>query len=496
MQANKTNEAETDSGLGNILPEKMEFHASTRHLQADTFTPVGVYLRLRDAFPQSLLLECSDYSSRHDSYSYICLKPLAGFEIRECFFRTRLNGREGARVNLEECQAVSGEQPAVRLTGDFLSRIRIDGDHNAKVFPGLFGYTAYDAVNLFDNVALQRPAESGDPIPLMRYDLYQVVIAFNHFNNTLSICELTADGQPSELSRVLSLLANRNATSFPFFVRGGEHSLISDERFMEMVRQGIGHCARGDVFQIVLSRGFAQDFSGDEFNVYRALRSINPSPYLFYFDYLGFKLFGSSPEAQLRVGEGRATINPIAGTVKRTGVPEKDAAMTEELLQNEKENAEHCMLVDLARNDLSKHCTGVMVDTFREVQYYSHVIHLVSTVSGLVKKGAGTYGIFADTFPAGTLSGAPKHMALRLIDRYEESPRGFYGGAIGFIGLDGSLNHAIMIRSFMSRRGTLSYQAGAGVVIGSTPGGERDEVDGKISALRKAIQLAERFHEG
>jgi anthranilate synthase component I len=488
MHLKEVNDKGKDPAQKNGYPEKIEFHASIRHLQADTFTPVGIYLRLRDAFPQSLLLECSDYSSRHDSFSYICLRPLSGFEVSGDRFIVRQNGRETVH------ETISGSQSAVRLTGDFLARIKISGEHNGKVFPGLFGYTAYDAVNLFDNVALKRPGQARDPIPRMRYDLYQVVIAFNHFNNTLSICELGAEGLSPELPRVLSLLANRNATSFPFFVRGAERSLVSDERFMEMVSLGVGHCARGDVFQIVLSRGFEQDFRGDEFNVYRALRSINPSPYLFYFDYLGFKLFGSSPEAQLRVGDGRASINPIAGTVSRTGIPAKDAAMTQELLKNKKENAEHCMLVDLARNDLSKHCTEVGVDTFREVQNYSHVIHLVSTVSGKVKPGTGTYDIFGDTFPAGTLSGAPKHMALRLIDRYEETPRGFYGGAIGYIGLDSSLNHAIMIRSFMSRKGTLSYQAGAGVVIGSTPEGELDEVNGKISALRKAVQLAERFH--
>lgn len=466
-------------------PQKLAFQSAVRHLQADTFTPVGIYLRLRDAFPQSLLLECSDYSSRHDSFSYICLKPLAGFEVSGGRFTTRAFDRED---HVDEMHSVSS------LIGGFLDSILVRGDHNGNVFPGLFGYTAYDAVNHFDTVGLEKPGLAEDPIPELRYDLYQVVIAFNHFNNTLSICELQGEGTQPELPRVLSLLANRNATSFPFFVRGAERSGISDSQYKQIVTEGIRHCARGDVFQIVLSRGFERDFKGDEFNVYRALRSINPSPYLFYFDYLGFKLFGSSPEAQLRIGGGKATINPIAGTVTRTGIPDKDAALTEELLQSEKENAEHCMLVDLARNDLSKHCSGVEVDTFREVQHYSHVIHLVSTVSGQLKEGAGAYELFADTFPAGTLSGAPKHMALRLIDRYEHAARGFYGGAIGFIGLDGTLNHAIMIRSFMSRKGTLYYQAGAGVVIGSTPEGELKEVDAKISALRKAIQLGERFH--
>jgi anthranilate synthase component 1 len=462
-----------------VLPLK----ASQRRLQADTFTPVGIYLRLRDAYPQSILLECSDYSSRHDSWSYICLQPLLGFEVRE----DRLILREPGQPDRNEALT---QAPLPGRIARFMDRVRIDGPCDDKTYPGLFGFTAYDAASLFDSVALTRTEKGREAVPLLRYDLYQVVIAFNHFNDTLSICEVRPEGLEAEMPRVLSLLANRNATSFPFFIRGEERSLTGDDRFREMVAGGMAHCARGDVFQIVLSRRFEQDFSGDEFNVYRALRSVNPSPYLFYFDYLGYKLFGSSPEAQLRVGGGRAVINPIAGTVVRTGDPEKDARLTRQLLEDQKENSEHCMLVDLARNDLSKHADTVSVDSFREVQTYSHVIHLVSTVSGRINGHKPVYGLFADTFPAGTLTGAPKYRAMELIDHFEALPRGFYGGAIGFMGLDGILNHAIMIRSFMSLGGRLVYQAGAGVVSGSTPEGELREVEGKVSALRRAIQLA------
>ena len=461
--------------------------ATTIHLQADTYTPVGIYLRLRDAFPQSLLLECSDYSSRHDSYSYICLTPIMGFEASADNFYLRKRGQADDHLSFEGYHAVSN------LIDQYLGTIKIEGDFSEKTMPGLFGYTSYDAVSLFDNVNIASPEADADRIPLLRYDLYQVVIAFNHFNNTLSITELIAEGEKSMISKVMSLLANRNATSFPFMATGEEFTPVSDERFMEMVRNGIRHCARGDVFQIVLSRRFEQNFSGDEFNVYRALRSINPSPYLFYFDYLSYKLFGSSPEAQLRISDGIAVINPIAGTVIRTGSPDEDAALIADLLKNEKENAEHCMLVDLARNDLSKHSDDVTVETFREVHTYSHVIHLVSTVKGKMFRTNNNYRLFADTFPAGTLSGAPKHKAIQLIDSYEGTARGFYGGAIGILGLGGSLNHAIMIRSFMSKRGKLVYQAGAGVVIDSSEEGELKEVNGKISALRKAIKLAEQF---
>ncbi len=467
--------------------QQKQFIAKTRHLQADTFTPVGIYLRLRDAFPQSLLLECSDYSSRHDSFSYICLKPVLGFEADKNSLLVRETG------NADKVYAADHFDSPTGFVDRFLDHIHVEGDLDKKTMPGLFGYTSYDAVDIFDNVNLGNPLQDSDQIPLFRYDLYQVVIAFNHFNNTLVITELLSHEASSEMPRVMSLLANRNATTFPFQIEGEEHSPITNEQYKDMVGKGIMHCARGDVFQIVLSRRFEQAFSGDEFNVYRALRSVNPSPYLFYFDFLSYKLFGSSPEAQLRVGDGKAMINPIAGTVVRTGNPVEDNELIAELLINKKENAEHCMLVDLARNDLSKHSSHVTVETYREVQTYSHVIHLVSTVSGILSEDAPTYQLFADTFPAGTLSGAPKHKAIQLIDQYESTARGFYGGGIGILGLSGSLNHAIMIRSFISKNGKLTYQAGAGVVIDSSPEGELKEVDGKISALRRAIKLAEHF---
>ena len=189
--------------------------------------------------------------------------------------------------------------------------------------------------------------------------------------------------------------------------------------YMEMVKKGIESCHRGDVFQIVLSRRFRQAFSGDEFNVYRALRNINPSPYLFFFDYGDYKLMGSSPESQLIIQNGKAIVHPIAGTFKRTGDDEIDQKMAEELLKDPKENAEHVMLVDLARNDLSRMCDDVTVAHYRQVQYYSHVIHLVSEVRGKVKPGTNPFELLAKTFPAGTLSGAPKFKAMELIDNYE-----------------------------------------------------------------------------
>jgi len=257
-----------------------------------------------------------------------------------------------------------------------------------------------------------------------------------------------------------------------------------------MVKKGIASCHRGDVFQIVLSRRFEQPFTGDELNVYRALRSINPSPYLFFFDYGDYKLMGSSPEAQIIIKNGKAVVHPIAGTFKRTGDDETDKKEADRLLLDAKENAEHVMLVDLARNDLSRLCDDVKVEHYREVQYFSHVIHLVSEVSGSVRPGTNPFELLAKTFPAGTLSGAPKIKAMQLIDAFEPTARGSYGGGIGFVGFDGSCNHAIMIRTFLSKQNTLVYQAGAGVVAASKPENELQEVNNKLGALKKAIEFA------
>ncbi len=461
----------------------------TTQIPGDTFTPVGMYLRLRDVFPHAMLLECTDYSSRQNAFSYIALQPFAGIRASEkSFTRKSVNG-DLSTVPLENLMQIPG------LVDNFLEDLKNTGIKTNQLMPGVFGYTSYDAINAFDNVEIESPqSASPNTVPLLQYDLYRLVIAFNHFNSTIALTEIIAEEEDIPItSRVISILANRNNTFFPFHTVGTERIMTSDEDFKQQVAQGINHCQRGDVFQIVLSRKYEQDFSGDEFNVYRTLRSINPSPYLFYFDFLDFKLFGSSPEVQLYVGDGKAMINPIAGTVLRTGDAAADTQLIADLLDNPKENAEHAMLVDLARNDLSRHAANVKVNNFREVHTYSHVIHLVSTVEGELEKEGNLFRLFADTFPAGTLSGAPKHRAIQLIDQIEQKPRGFYGGAIGIMGFGDSLNHAIMIRSFMSKNGTLYYQAGAGVVIHSQPKGELNEVDGKISALRKAITGAEKI---
>jgi anthranilate synthase component 1 len=324
----------------------------------------------------------------------------------------------------------------------------------------------------------------------LRYRLYQYVVAINHFNEELYLCENIVQGIEGDINLLSSLIFSRDVPVFPFATTGPVSSNMTDEAYREMVREGIAACLRGDVFQIVLSRRFAQPFSGDEFNVYRALRSVNPSPYLFYFDYGDYRLFGSSPESQLIIDKGKAVVHPIAGTFRRTGNPENDRMEAERLKNDAKENAEHVMLVDLARNDLSRHASEVEVSSYRKVQYFSHVIHLVSEVTGKVKDGAHPFDIMSDTFPAGTLSGAPKFKAMQLIDKLEPTARGYYGGAVGLIGLNGQFNHAIMIRTFMSRNNNLYCQAGAGVVAKSVPDNELEEVKNKLGALNRAVEVA------
>jgi len=453
---------------------------------ADVFTPVGIYLRLRDKFRDTILLESTDHHSSENSYSFICINAIGGIEISSMAgIEFKLPGQKPEKVTLKSKQEVP------QLLWSFMQKfdIRKSADKEARFAQGLFGYTTYDAVQFFDSIQLTS-GNSTIGIPLMRYRLYQYIIAINHFKDELFICENKIDGVESDVLVVESLIRSKDIPVYPFNITGEESANTGDEEYKEMVKKGIASCHRGDVFQIVLSRRFQQKFIGDEFNVYRALRSINPSPYLFYFDYGDYKLMGSSPEAQLVIQNGKAVVHPIAGTFKRTGDDDADKEAAERLLKDPKENAEHVMLVDLARNDLSRVCDEVTVAHYRQIQYFSHVIHLVSEVVGKVKEENNPFQLLAKTFPAGTLSGAPKYKAMEIIDVYEPTARSYYGGAIGFIGFDGSCNHAIMIRTFLSKDNTLTYQAGAGVVAASYPESELQEVNNKLGALKKAINLA------
>lgn len=467
--------------------KKIQVQTSVRKMLADVYTPVGIYLRVRDRFRDTVLLESTDHHAADNSYSFICINAIAGVEIRSReTMEIKLPAQQPEKIKISDKSAVPGQ------LWEFMQRFEVapSSQKEAAFAQGLFGYSCFDAVGFFDTVVLQKPAAENDAIPLMRYRLYQYVIVFNHFKDELFICENLIQGIESERAVVESLIRSKDVPVYPFSTKGAEASNMTDEDYRSMVTKGIQACLRGDVFQIVLSRRFQQSFTGDEFNVYRALRTVNPSPYLFFFDYGAYKLMGSSPEAQLIIQQGKAVVHPIAGTFKRTGDDDVDQQMAARLLNDAKENAEHVMLVDLARNDLSRTCTGVEVTHYRQVQYYSHVIHLVSEVQGKVQANANPFEILAQTFPAGTLSGAPKFKAMELIDSYEPTARSYYGGAIGFMGFNGNCNHAIMIRTFLSRNNTLFYQAGAGVVAASDPESELQEVNNKLNALKTAISIA------
>jgi len=472
--------------------KKIAIKTQCKKLLSDIYTPVGIYLRLRDRFRDTVLLESTDYHAAENSYSFICINAIAGIEITDMrSIEFKLPGQKPERTALQQLS----DTP--RLLSEFMQRFEVEmaGERAVRVAQGLFGYTTFDAVQFFDTIKFSEKDGTRAAIPLMRYRLYQYVLAINHFKDEIYICENMISGIDSELSVVESLIRSKDVPVYPFQPKGEESSNMTDEQYREMVRKGISSCLRGDVFQIVLSRRFQQSFVGDEFNVYRALRNINPSPYLFFFDYGDYKLMGSSPESQLILQNGEAIVHPIAGTFKRSGDDAVDKEMADKLLKDAKENAEHVMLVDLARNDLSRNCDEVKVAHYRQVQYYSHVIHLVSEVRGMLRPGYNPFELLATTFPAGTLSGAPKFKAMELIDAYEPTARSYYGGCIGLIGFDGSCNHAIMIRSLLSRNNTLTYQAGAGVVAASQPESELQEVNNKLGALKSAIRYAAQITE-
>ena len=454
---------------------------------SDVTTPVGLYLKLRDLYPNTILLESSDYHGDSNSLSFICFNPLYEFVADQGQVMQGEAHKELKPITITK------EQNVPQLLDAFINCFKVDNKDCPIKVNGLFGYSTFDAVQYFDTLKFTAEKKEEHSIPELRYIFYKYIVAFNHFTKQLYLIENLREGEKSCSSEVIEQFYNRSIPVFQFSPLHKEVSNLTDEEYMAMVSQGKTHCFKGDVFQIVLSRQFRQQFSGDEFNVYRALRNINPSPYLFYFDYGSYKIFGSSPEAQLIIDNNEATINPIAGTFKRTGDDRKDQELAKELSRDEKENAEHVMLVDLARNDLSRNCEKVTVNTYKEVQFYSHVLHLVSDVSGVLKPGSIATRVMADTFPAGTLSGAPKYKAMQLIDSIENQNRGYYGGCIGNIGLDGSFNQAIMIRSFLSKNNTLFYQAGAGVVSESKEENELNEVTNKLGALKKAIVMAEQF---
>lgn len=460
-----------------------KLHTNFKQILADTITPVSVYLKIRDKFPNSILLESSDYHANDNSFSYICFNPIASIKVENSIIET--NFPDGFSEIIPIDATINVAKEIEKFSNQFVT----EKSDFKFISQGLFGYIAYDAIQYFEKVTIAKKSKENE-IPEIYYAVYQNVIAINHFKNEAYIFCHNSDGKNNVLE-IEQLLQAKNFASFSFEKTGKPTSNLTDNEFKEYVTKAKKHCHLGDVFQLVLSRRFSQEFKGDEFNVYRALRSINPSPYLFYFDYGNFKIFGSSPEAQLVIKNNIAEIHPIAGTFKRTGNDEQDAELAKKLVQDEKENSEHVMLVDLARNDLSRSCNEVKVEQYKQVQFFSHVIHLVSKVTGKLKQNHTFMELVAKTFPAGTLSGAPKVKAMQLIESIEKTNRSFYGGAIGVLDFEGNFNHAIMIRSFLSKNHALYFQAGAGIVESSSEENEMQEVYNKLGALQKALELAE-----
>lgn len=463
--------------------QKYKLHTHYKQILADTITPVSVYLKIRDKFPNSILLESSDYHANDNSFSYICFNPIASIKVENQKIET--NFPDG----FSEIIPIDPDVNVAKEIENFSNQFETEKSDFKFITQGLFGYLAYDAIQYFEKVSIAKKSTENE-IPELFYAVYQNIIAINHFKNEAFLFCHSVD-ESNNIAEIEQLLQTKNFASFSFQKSGNGTSNLTDDDFKSYVSLAKKHCLRGDVFQLVLSRRFSQDFKGDEFNVYRALRSINPSPYLFYFDYGNFKIFGSSPEAQLIIKNNFAEIHPIAGTFKRTGNDENDAELAKKLGEDLKESSEHVMLVDLARNDLSRNCHEVKVEKYKEVQFFSHVIHLVSKVSGKLKENHTFMQLVANTFPAGTLTGAPKVKAMQLIENIEQTNRSFYGGAIGVLDFEGNFNHAIMIRSFLSKNHTLHFQAGAGIVESSSEENEMQEVYNKLGALQKALDLAE-----
>lgn len=463
---------------------KKKLSCYTRKVYADQITPISAYLNIRGLFAGSFLLESSEIDDKQNARSIICANPIAGIELKADTLKTYFR-QESFEKPVEEISSIQHEM------NQFFSSFEVENSYEG--LNGFFGFQSFEAVRFFETKKANLCPVIDESIPVLDYRLFQYVIVFNHFNNEIVFVENAESNKPSTLESLADEVLTKRSATYPFSMKNEESAFDTEPEFIEKVKTAQHHCKRGDVFQMVLSRKFKVGYHGDEFNVYRALRHINPSPYLFYFDYGSFKIFGSSPEAQIRISNNEALINPIAGTFRRTGDKEKDKQLGEKLLEDKKETAEHSMLVDLARNDLNRHCTKVEVSEYKSIKFFSHVIHMVSTVKGKLNPNANGIDVLADTFPAGTLSGAPKVRAIQLLSELENDPRSFYGGSIGFIDFNGEINQAIIIRSFLAKNNEIFYRAGAGVVLKSVPENELQEVNNKLAALRNALVLAQNF---
>lgn len=450
---------------------------------ADNITPIEFYSKIRNYFPNTLLLEYYNYKINKNNYSIICINPISEIIIDSNKVKIFYPNEN------YEFFSINKKIKIYILIDNFLKKFR--SINFTTIYSGLYGYISYESVQYFEKIKFNNYIKDNYRVPQIRFNFYSNLIIFHNIYNKFSIIEHKFPGKTRiKINKLLNLIHKKKFIYFSFNIIENLSSNLTDFEYKKMVNLGKKSCLKGEIFQIVLSRQFQQKFIGDEFNVYRILRYINPSPYLFYFDYSNYKLFGSSPESQLIIKNKKAYIYPIAGTIKRSGNNKKDKKLAKYLIKDAKENSEHVMLVDLARNDLSKNSLKVKVEKYKKIKYFSHVLHMVSKVSGKLKKNIYPIKIFIDTFPAGTLSGAPKYRAMELIDKIENQHRGLYGGSIGFLGLNGNINTAIIIRSFVSKNNILFFQAGGGVVYKSKKENELQEINNKLMALNKAIKSA------
>jgi anthranilate synthase component 1 len=454
-----------------------KIYSNSTDMLSDTITPISVFLNLRDVYKSVSLFESSDYNSKENSKSFICVNPLVTLKVNNGELQNIESDKLKSKTKFSSIQDLQCQTSEYEFVNFDLQK-----------YNGFFGYFSYDSIKYFESVKPKVKTKYED-VSEIYFSIFEYIIVFDNFSNRAQIIANSFEDVETDFSSILIEVYKHSFYKSQFKLTDEEKVSNTNGEFLTNVNKAKGNVRKGDVFQLVISRCFSQTYLGDDFQVYRELRALNPSPYMFYFNMEKAKVFGTSPEAQVKVTNGLAEIHPIAGTVKRSKDIDKDLKSTRELQANPKENAEHVMLVDLARNDLNRTCKNVKVTDYKKIQNFSHVIHMVSKVTGEVV-GDDSLKTFAQSFPAGTLSGAPKYRAMELIQDYETDNRGFYGGAIGQICPNGDLNMAIIIRSCLSQNNTLNYQAGAGVVLDSIPELELKEVDNKIKAVRTAIQMA------
>jgi anthranilate synthase component 1 len=516
--------SQADDGDGRVVVPVV------RRRSADLMTPVAAFLRLREAGRFPFLLESVEGGEKLARYSFLGHDPY------------RIVRADGPTVEIDECRDGVAALPDAATDGNIFDALRaLTTSYTAAHVPGLprlaggaVGYLGYDAVRLLED--LSAPPEGGlADVPDAVWAFYDRLAAFDHARHQVvlianAFLEPDDELRPAfdEAAGALDALEDdlRRPAPPPDPVALAEddqrtddalpRSNVSRETFEDAVRTAKDHIRAGDIFQVVLSQRLEMGFTGDRFNLYRALRQVNPSPYLFYLDFEDFALAGASPEVLVRVeppaaappqGDpsddgvpadsappttARAELLPIAGTRPRGDTEAEDRALATELSADEKERAEHLMLVDLGRNDLSRVCRAgtVEVERYAFVERYSHVMHLVSEVAGRLRPGTDAVGALEATFPAGTVSGAPKVRAMRIIDRLEPERRGVYAGAVGHLGFDGALDTCIAIRTMIIRGDAAYVQAGAGIVADSDPAAEYGETLNKARALRQAVRVA------